>query len=104
MNWPNIFLESESKLRSLAVANGRISSAFYEFLRFALKQGWACLFGGTMLALLLATHFFYPPNMPVARYDLLTIAALAVQLVFIALKLMIDLGKDLSPIIGVKVA
>jgi uncharacterized membrane protein YoaT (DUF817 family) len=42
--------------------------------------------------------------MPVARYDLLTIAALAVQLVFIALKLMIDLGKDLSPIIGAKVA
>lgn len=87
MSWPSIFLEWEKKLGSLAAASGPISSAFYEFLRFGLKQGWACLFGGTMLALLLGTHFFYPGNMPVARYDFLTVAALAVQLVFIALKL-----------------
>lgn len=27
----------------------------YEFLWFGLKQGWACLFGGAMLGLILAT-------------------------------------------------
>jgi uncharacterized membrane protein YoaT (DUF817 family) len=87
MSWPSIFLEWERKLGALAAANGRISSAFYEFLRFGLKQAWACLFGGTMQALLLGTHFLYPANMLVARYDFLTIAALVVQLVFIMLKL-----------------
>ena len=29
-------------------------SWIYEFLLFGFKQGWACLFGGAMLALLLA--------------------------------------------------
>lgn len=33
--------------------------ALYEFVRFGEKQGWACLFGGLMLGLLLATHFAY---------------------------------------------
>lgn len=27
-----------------------------EFLWFGLKQGWACLFGGAMLGLLVGTH------------------------------------------------
>ena len=51
----------------------------YEFLLFGIKQAWACLFGGLMLALLLATHFFYPEDTPVHRYDFLTIAAVAIQ-------------------------
>ena len=49
--------------------------ALYEFLLFGFKQGWACLFGGLMLALLMATHLFYPTNAPLARYDFLTIGA-----------------------------
>lgn len=51
----------------------------FEFLLFGLKQAWACLFGGAMLVLLLATHLFYPQGAPLARYDFLTICALAVQ-------------------------
>ena len=35
-------------------------SWFFEFGLFVFKQGWACLFGALMLALLLATHFLYP--------------------------------------------
>ncbi|HVK43140.1 MAG TPA: DUF817 family protein, partial [Phenylobacterium sp.] len=34
----------------------------YEFLLFGLKQAWACLFGGAMLALLILTHFFWPAD------------------------------------------
>lgn len=56
------------------------ASWLYEFALFGFKQAWACLFGGLMLALLLATHLFYPANATLARYDFLTLAALAIQL------------------------
>ncbi|WP_459788005.1 DUF817 domain-containing protein [Alteriqipengyuania sp. 357] len=59
----------------------------YEFLLFGFKQGWACLFGGLLLTLLLATHFLYPADAPLARYDFLTLAALAIQLGMLALRL-----------------
>lgn len=51
----------------------------YEFALFGFKQGWACLFGALMLALLLGTHFYYPADAPIARYDFLTLGALAIQ-------------------------
>ena len=59
----------------------------YEFLLFGLKQAWACLFGGLMLALLVGTHLFWPENAPLARYDFLVIAAVAIQATLLALKL-----------------
>jgi uncharacterized membrane protein YoaT (DUF817 family) len=34
------------------------TAALYEFLRFGMKQAWACLFGALMLSLLLGTYFF----------------------------------------------
>ena len=40
-----------------------------------------------MLALLLATHFLYPAGAPLARYDFLTLAALAIQVAMLALRL-----------------
>jgi uncharacterized membrane protein YoaT (DUF817 family) len=59
----------------------------YEFLLFGFKQGWACLFGGLMLGLLLATHLFYPENAPLARYDFLTLAALTIQAAMLGFRL-----------------
>ena len=59
----------------------------YEFLLFGFKQAWACLFGGLMLALLLATHVFYPENAPLYRYDFITLGALAIQFGMIAFRL-----------------
>jgi uncharacterized membrane protein YoaT (DUF817 family) len=59
----------------------------YEFLLFGLKEAWACLFGATMLVLLVGTHLFYPAHAPLARYDFLVLAALAVQASLLALKL-----------------
>lgn len=59
----------------------------YEFLLFGFKQGWACLFGALMLALLLGTHLSYPAGAALARYDFLTLAALAIQLGMLALRL-----------------
>ncbi len=61
--------------------------AVYEFMLFGFKQAWACLFGASMLALLLATHFLYPENAALARYDFLTLAALAIQAAMLAFRL-----------------
>jgi uncharacterized membrane protein YoaT (DUF817 family) len=58
----------------------------YEFLRFGAKQGWACLFGGLMVALLIATHLWYPRGAGLARYDFLFLAALAIQAAMLAAK------------------
>ena len=62
-------------------------SWLYEFLLFGFKQAWACLFGGLMLGLLLLTHFFYPDNASLARYDFLTLAAILIQILMLAFRL-----------------
>lgn len=59
----------------------------YEFLLFGFKQGWACLFGALMLALLLGTHFLYPTNAALARNDFLTIMAVLIQAGMLAFRL-----------------
>lgn len=59
----------------------------YEFLLFGFKQAWACVFGGLLLGLLFGTHLFYPSDAPLARYDFLTLAALAIQLGMLVLRL-----------------
>lgn len=65
----------------------RLNAAAYEFLLFGLKQAWACLFGGAMLALLLATKFWWPEGAPLARYDFLLLGALAIQGFMLATRL-----------------
>jgi uncharacterized membrane protein YoaT (DUF817 family) len=62
-------------------------SWLYEFALFGFKQGWACLFGALMLALLLATHLFYPADAALARYDFLALAALAIQVAMLVFRL-----------------
>ena len=34
-----------------------VSGWLIEFVVFGLKQAWACLFGGLMLAAMIATHY-----------------------------------------------
>lgn len=58
-----------------------------EFLVFGIKQAFACLFGGAMLALILATKLFWPQEIGFARYDFLFLAALAIQISLIVFKL-----------------
>jgi uncharacterized membrane protein YoaT (DUF817 family) len=73
-------------LERRAVAGGW-RAAVYEFLLFGFKQGWACLFGALMLALLIATHLFYPRAAALPRYDFLTLAALAIQIAMLRFRL-----------------
>ncbi|WP_313395024.1 DUF817 domain-containing protein [Sphingobium yanoikuyae] len=80
------FARIRAHLESVRVAAGPRAWA-YEFLLFGFKQGWACLFGGLMLALLLATHLSYPAGAPLHRYDFLTLAAVTIQIAMLALRL-----------------
>lgn len=59
----------------------------YEFLRFGIKQAWACLFGGLLCALLIATFLWYPNNLLVSRYDFLTLMAILIQVMLLSLRL-----------------
>jgi uncharacterized membrane protein YoaT (DUF817 family) len=59
----------------------------YEFLMFGLKQAWACLFGGLMLALILASRWLWPEGASVARYDFLVVAALLIQAAMLGFRL-----------------
>jgi len=72
------FHERREALRA-RVVRGPWSLAAYEFLAFGIKQGWACLFGAVMLALLLGSFLFWPEDAVLGRYDALTLAAIAVQ-------------------------
>jgi uncharacterized membrane protein YoaT (DUF817 family) len=72
------FIEAEARIG--AWASRRTGTHFlYEFVRFGIKQGWACLFGALMLVLLIGTYLFYPKGAWLARYDFLVLAALAIQ-------------------------
>lgn len=86
--WPLIarFAQGEHRLGCWAAHNRR-GAIVYEFLRFGCKQAWACLFGGAMVALLIGTHWWYPREAALARYDFLFLAALTIQLIMLVAKL-----------------
>jgi len=80
------FIEAEARLGGWA--GKRPATAFaYEFLRFGVKQGWACLFGGAMLGLIAATYLWYPRGAALSRYDFLFLAALVVQVAMLCFRL-----------------
>ena len=78
--WPPLARLADAE-RSVALWASRKPGRLlvYEFLRFGAKQAWACLFGAAMLALLFGTRLYYPQTAPLARYDFLVLAAVAVQ-------------------------
>jgi uncharacterized membrane protein YoaT (DUF817 family) len=65
---------------------GRLADGLIEFLVFGLKQAWACLFGGLMLAMILVTTFWWPDN-GIDRYDVFFIAALLIQVGMLVFRL-----------------
>lgn len=81
--WGRNWLTAAQAWADRAPAN---RSAF-EFLWFGLKQAWACLFGGAMLALILGTFLLWPNDSPISRYDFLVIGAVAIQIAMLALRL-----------------
>jgi uncharacterized membrane protein YoaT (DUF817 family) len=59
----------------------------WELLWFGLKQGWACLFGGLMLGLILATWLWWPDGAAMSRYDFLVVGAVLIQAGMLAFRL-----------------
>ncbi|MCR9270499.1 MAG: DUF817 domain-containing protein [Hyphomonadaceae bacterium] len=64
-----------------------LTQGLIEFLVFGIKQAWACLFGGLLLAGMIVTHLYYPDAMPLARYDFLVAYAVSIQILFLITKL-----------------
>jgi uncharacterized membrane protein YoaT (DUF817 family) len=80
-------LALHTQARMWASQNASRTAAF-EFVMFGVKQAWACLYGGTMLALLILTMVFWPKEgAMLSRFDFLFLAAIALQVLLIALKL-----------------
>ena len=87
-NWAPLARFIAADERIAGWARKRPATAFlYEFVRFGLKQGWACLFGGAMVTLLIATSLWYPRSASLSRYDFLFLAALAIQIAMLAFRL-----------------
>ncbi len=58
----------------------------HEFWLFGVKQAYACLFGGFLLAIMLGTRLWYPIE-DLHRYDFIFIAAVLFQLLMLAFRL-----------------
>lgn len=68
-------------------ARARLPGAVSELALFVLKQGWACLFGGLLLAVIIATKLVWQPGWPVHRYDVLFLFAVVTQILFLRYRL-----------------
>ncbi|MEO0400319.1 MAG: DUF817 domain-containing protein [Pseudomonadota bacterium] len=64
-----------------------VVAALSEFLVFGIKQAWACLFGGLLLAGIIVTGAYWPADAALTRYDALFLYAIAIQGMFLATKL-----------------
>lgn len=65
----------------------RLPHALTELVMFTLKQGWAALFGISLLAAILITRAIWSPDWAFARYDALVIIAVGLQFLFLWLRL-----------------
>lgn len=83
----------ETKIDAVAHAvlarlpNAGLAGAAIEFLVFGLKQAWACLYGGALLALMMLSAFLWPDTAPISRYDALFLCAVLIQVGMLAFKL-----------------
>lgn len=64
----------------------RFNTALNTFWIFGLKQAYACLFGGWLLLVIVASAFYYPFH-GLYRYDFLFLCAVGFQVLLIAVRL-----------------
>lgn len=64
-------------------ARSRLHFMGTELAMFVLKQGWACLFGGLLLAAIIGSKLIWQPEWPLHRYDALFLFAIGTQAVFL---------------------
>ncbi len=99
--WPELPIErlgrrllGAMEARAQRTAVGRFA---FEFLMFGLKQAWGCVFGAAMLLAIAATHLLWPAHAPLARYDALVLAAVAIQAAMLLLRL--EDGREFAAIL-----
>lgn len=63
-----------------------IRNGLHEFAVFGIKQAYACIFGGFLLALMVITNIWYPIE-SIHRYDFIFLAAIAFQFALLVFKL-----------------
>ena len=68
-------------------ARARLPFALAELVMFVLKQGWACLFGGLLLAAIIVSKLVWQPDWPLHRYDALFVFAISTQALFLWFRL-----------------
>ena len=81
------FIDARARRLLARAPDNRLWRGLVEFLVFALKQAWACIFGAALLAVLFGTRLWYPNDAALARNDFVTIAAVIIQVSMIALRL-----------------
>ena len=81
------FIDARARRLLARAPDNRLWRGLAEFLVFALKQAWACIFGAALLAVLFGTRLWYPTDAALARNDFVTIAAVIIQVSMIALRL-----------------
>lgn len=90
---PRRFTSLEARIDTLAhgvldrLPKTGVYGALVEFIVFGLKQGWACLFGGLLLGLILVTRYTWSEAFPITRYDFLFLSAISIQVAMLAFKL-----------------
>lgn len=88
----NTYTSVEARIDALAhgvlarLPRGRLADGLVEFVVFGLKQAWACLFGGLMLAMIILTRLWWPAGW-LDRYDVFFLAALLIQAAMLAFRL-----------------
>jgi uncharacterized membrane protein YoaT (DUF817 family) len=87
-HWPPLrpYIDAERRIGDRLAARPMAAYA-YEFVRFGIKQAWACLFGGIVVFLLIAAFYLYPKGAWLSRYDFLFLSMLAVQAALLATRL-----------------
>lgn len=60
---------------------------------FLAKQAWACVFGAALLVAIIAVRTLYPADLALTRNDLLTLIAVAIQIVMLVTRL--ESGREL---------
>jgi len=84
---PRQYLHEKREALRETFVKGPKTGFVFEFISFGVKQAWACLFGGLMLAILLLTYLLYPEGAALPRYDFITLMAVLIQMALLLLKL-----------------
>ncbi|MEN0024466.1 MAG: DUF817 domain-containing protein [Microbacterium sp.] len=74
-----------------------VRAGLVEFAVFVLKQAWACVFGALLLVAIVAARLWYPDDAALARNDVLTIAAVLIQIGMLVFRL--ESGRELWVIV-----